>query len=63
LESAKAVLAVFVCQPSTADNSDDGSVLVEASNVKDGRFIFFPKITSDYNTLLLPCHKIGQIAD
>ncbi len=34
VESAKTVLEVFLCQ-SSADNSDDGSVLVEASNVKD----------------------------
>jgi hypothetical protein len=46
VESANAVLAISVCQSSAADTSDDGSVLVEAPNVKDGRFIFFPKIAS-----------------
>src|SRR5271170_7886928 len=34
VESAKAVLAVLVCQSSTSDNSDDGSLLVDFSNVK-----------------------------
>src|ERR1700729_3674602 len=42
VESAKAVLAISLCQSSTADTSDDGSVLVEAPNVKDARFIFLP---------------------
>jgi hypothetical protein len=40
VESANAVLAILTCQSSTADNSDDGSVLVDARKVKDARSIF-----------------------
>jgi hypothetical protein len=36
VESANAVLAIVMCQSPAADNSDDGSVLAAASNVKDG---------------------------
>src|ERR1700722_6620576 len=40
VESAKAVLMLPVCQSSTSDNSDDGSLLVDFSNVKV-RSVFF----------------------
>ncbi len=54
-----------MCQSSTADNSDDGSVLVDASNVKDCRFffiligVFHPlPATCDNLALYRPQHKL-----
>src|SRR5271170_5610722 len=62
VESAKAVLAVLVCQSSTADNSDDGSVLVDAPNVKDAFFLFFPiaaPFTAHCYHLVTPSAKLA----
>jgi hypothetical protein len=41
VESAKDVLAILECPSSTADNSDDGSVLVLVLIVKIASFNFF----------------------
>lgn len=40
VESAKDILVLRVCQPSTSKNGNDGSVLVEGSNVKVARRSF-----------------------
>jgi len=40
VESAKAILKLPMCQLSTADNRDDGSLLVDFANVKD--YSYFP---------------------
>src|SRR6266700_49384 len=55
VESAKAVLEILMCQSSSADNSDDGSVLVDARKVKDAWSLFSPIGLPLYGTSCSSC--------
>jgi hypothetical protein len=63
LESAKAVLAIFMCPSSTADNSDDGSVLVLVLIVKVAVFNFLATAAAPVVEILHACHNILSIGN